>query len=244
MLAQLRLYLSRQAASPARYVQEQLVEALFGWIPSILGIGLRTIAYRCILHCDGAMAIEDGVRIRFANKVRLGRGVYLDHGVYLHACPTGITIGAETFVMKNAILHVYNFRDLPNAGITIGARALVGEGCILRGQGGITIGNDVYLAPLVQVLAVNHVYHDPTRPISHQGITAQGITIEGGAWIGGGAIILDGVRIGRNAVVGAGAVVTKDVPDYAVAVGNPARVVRNLLAEPLELPDAKRLAIY
>ncbi len=190
------------------------------------------------------MAIEDGVRIQFANNVRLGRGVYLDHGVYLHACPAGITIGAETFVMKNAIMHVYNFRDLPNAGITIGARSLIGEGCILRGQGGITIGDDVYLAPLVQILAVNHVYHDPTRPISHQGITVQGIAIADGAWIGGGAIILDGVRIGRNAVVGAGAVVTKDVPDYAIVVGNPARVVRNLLAEPLELPDAKQLTVY
>lgn len=244
MLAQLRLYVSRQAASPARYVQEQLVESLFGWIPSILGIGLRAIAYRSILQCDGAMAIEDGVRIQFANNVRLGRGVYLDHGVYLHACPAGITIGAETFVMKNAIMHVYNFRDLPNAGITIGARSLIGEGCILRGQGGITIGDDVYLAPLVQILAVNHVYHDPTRPISHQGITVQGIAIADGAWIGGGAIILDGVRIGRNAVVGAGAVVTKDVPDYAIVVGNPARVVRNLLAEPLELPDAKQLTVY
>src|SRR5215211_4441106 len=235
MLAQLRLYVSRQAASPARYVQEQLIESLFGWIPSILGIGLRTIAYRSILQCDGAMAIEDGVRIRFANNVRLGRGVYLDHGVYLHACPAGITIGAETFVMKNAILHVYNFRDLPHAGITIGARSLVGESCVLRGQGGISIGDDVFLAPLVQILAVNHVYVDTTRPISHQGITAQGIAIEDGAWIGAGAIILDGVRVGCNAVVGAGAVVTRDVPPYTLVAGNPARVVRDLRAEPLEL---------
>jgi acetyltransferase-like isoleucine patch superfamily enzyme len=103
----------------------------------------------------------------------------------------------------------------------------------LRGQGGIRIGDDVFLAPMVQMLAVNHIYHDTTRPISLQGITCQGIIVEDGAWIGGGAIILDGVRIGKNAVVGAGAVVTRDVPDYCVAVGNPARVVRNLREQPM-----------
>lgn len=233
MKAQLQLYMSRQATSLGRYIFEQLIQALFGWVPSIIGIGLRAIAYRSILHTNGTVAIEDGVRIRFADQVHLGKGVYIDHGAYLHACPGGIYIGAESFVMKNAILHVYNFRNLPNAGITIGERSLIGEACILRGQGGIHIGNDVYLAPLVQVLAVNHVYEDTSRPISHQELSTKGIIIEDGSWIGGGAIILDGVRIGRNVVVGAGAVVTKDIPDYTVVVGNPARVVRNLQAEPL-----------
>lgn len=241
--APLRLYMSRQADSPGRYVLEQLLQALLGGIPSVIGVGLRALAYRAMLHADGIAAIEDGVRIRFANNVRLGRGVYLDHGVYLHACPAGITIGADCFVMKNAILHVYNFRDLPHAGITIGARALIGEGCVLRGQGGIAIGDDVYLAPLVQILAVNHVFNDITRPISHQGITAQGIAIEQGAWIGAGAILLDGVRVGRNAVVGAGAVVSRDVAAYTLVAGNPARVVRDLRAEPL-VATREHLPVY
>lgn len=244
MLQQLQLYISRQATSVQQYLWEQLIQSLFGWLPSVIGIGLRTIAYRSILHMDGAAAIEDGVRIRFANNVRLGRSVYLDNGTYLHACPAGISIGAESYVMKNAILHVYNFRNLPHAGITIGERSLIGESCILRGQGGITIGNDVFLAPLVQMLAVNHVYHDTTQPISHQGITTQGIIVEDGAWIGGGAIILDGVHIGRNAVIGAGAVVTRDVPAYAIAVGNPARIVRNLKDEPLAQETVPQLTVY
>lgn len=244
MLNQLNLYVSRQATSPVRYIYEQVIQSLFGWIPSIVGIGLRSLVYRGILQMQGTAAIEDGVRIRFATNVQLGQGAYLDHGVYLHACPGGICIGADSLVMKNAILHVYNFRDLPNAGIRIGARSLVGESCILRGQGGIQIGDDVYLGTLVQMLAVNHVFHDTTRPISHQGITAQGISVADGAWIGSGAIILDGVHIGRNAVVGAGAVVTRNVPDYSIVVGNPARMVRDLRTDPLELPDHKRLAIY
>lgn len=244
MFDQLRLYISRQSTSLPRYIAEQLLQTIFGSIPTIGGIALRTLAYRAMLSMQGSAAIEDGVRIRFAANVRLGQGVYLDHGVYLHACPSGITIGRESLVMKNAILHVYNFRDLPAAHITIGARSLIGESCILRGQGGITIGDDVYLGTLVQLLAVNHVFNDTSRPISHQGITAQGITVADGAWIGSGAIVLDGVKIGRNAVVGAGAVVTKDVPDYAVAVGNPARIVRDLRTNPLESPAAQGLIIY
>jgi acetyltransferase-like isoleucine patch superfamily enzyme len=244
MLAQMRLYIERQASSIGRYLVEQIIQTIFGWIPTIVGIGARTFAYRAILTMRGAAAIEDGVRIRFADQVQLGNGAYLDHGVYLHACPGGIAIGDESFVMKNAILHVYNFRDLPHAGITIGKRSLIGEACVLRGQGGITIGDDVFLAPLVQMLAVNHVYHDTTRPISVQGITCQGIVVEDGAWIGSGAIILDGVRIGRNSVVGAGAVVTKDVPPYSIAVGNPARVVRDLQAQPAPSPAEKSLTIY
>lgn len=241
---QIKLYLLRQATSFPHYILEQTVQGLVGWVPSIVGIALRAATYRSILKMDGAAAIEDGVRIRFAGNVRLGRGVYLDHGSYLHACPGGIRIGAESLVMKNAILHVYNFRDLPRAGITIGARSLIGEACILRGQGGIEIGDDVYLGTLVQLLAVNHVFADTDRPISHQGITAQGISIGDGAWVGSGAIVLDGVRIGRNAVVGAGSVVNRDVPDYCVAVGNPARVVRDLRADPLPRERFEALTIH
>jgi acetyltransferase-like isoleucine patch superfamily enzyme len=243
MRDQLKLYLNRQAASLPHYLAEQVLQAALGWVPSIVGVGLRGLAYRSILHMEGTAAIEDGVRIRFASNVRLGAGVYLDHGSYLHACPGGISIGAGSLVMKNAILHVYNFRALPHAGIRIGARSLIGEACILRGQGGISIGDDVYLGTLVQMLAVNHIFADTTRPISQQGITAQGISVGDGSWIGSGAIILDGVSIGRNAVIGAGALVTKNVPDYCVAVGNPARIVRDLRREPL--PERSlELAVY
>lgn len=244
MLQQLQLYLSRQAVSVPRYLWEQTLQAAVGWVPGLVGLGLRAFVYRAMLRAEGYVAIEDGVRIRFASQLQLGRGVYLDHGCYLHACPGGIQIGAASMVMKNAILHVYNFRDLPHAGISIGARSLVGEGCVLRGQGGIRIGDDVYLGTMVQLLAVNHVFDDPERPISWQGITAEGISIDDGAWVGSGAIVLDGVRVGRNAVVGAGAVVTKDVPDYCVAVGNPARVVRDLRAAAREPGRRAAAAIY
>jgi acetyltransferase-like isoleucine patch superfamily enzyme len=224
----LRLYLSRQATSPSRYVWEQLILTLFGWIPTVLGIGLRAYAYRLIMRLEGVVAVERGVRIRFADQVRLGHGVYLDEGVYLHACPAGITIGSDSLVMHHAELHVYNFRNLPNAGIQIGCDCLIGESNVLRGQGGISIGDRVYTSPLVQLVSVNHVFADPERPFIEQGITAQGIVVEDDVWIGAGAVITDGVHIGRGAVVAAGAVVTRDVPAHSVVAGVPARVVRTI----------------
>jgi acetyltransferase-like isoleucine patch superfamily enzyme len=199
-------------------------------VPTIVGIGQRAVLNRLILHTDGMAAIEDGVRLRFAGNIRLGRNVYLDQGVYLHACPQGIAIGDNTFVMHGAVLHVYNFRNLPHAFIRIGRDSLIGELNVLRGQGGITIGGRVYTAPLVQILAVNHVFNDPTRPMIEQGITAEGIVIKDDAWIGAGAIITDGVRVGHGAVVAAGAVVTQDVPPHTVVGGMPARVLKQIRA--------------
>jgi acetyltransferase-like isoleucine patch superfamily enzyme len=123
---------------------------------------------------------------------------------------------------------VYNFRDLPNAGIWIGRDSLIGEYTVVRGQGGVTIGDRVYTSPLVQIVAVNHVFDDPSRSFTVQGITAQGISIEDDVWIGSGAIVCDGVRVGQGAVVAAGAVVTEDVPPHTVVAGVPARVVREI----------------
>jgi acetyltransferase-like isoleucine patch superfamily enzyme len=189
---------------------------------------VRAFVYRAMMRLDGVVAIEPNVRLRFAEHIRLARGVYLDEGVYLHATPHGIEIGENTFVMHHAELHVYNFRNLPKAGIKIGKNCLISEFNVLRGQGGITIGDNVYTAPLVQMAAINHVYADPNAAIIQQGITAQGIVIEDDAWIGAGAIILDGVRVGKGAVVAAGAVVTQDVPPHTIVGGVPAKVLRTI----------------
>ncbi len=228
----IKLYLSRQASSFGRYLLEQTLYLLIGWVPTIVGIGLRGVLYRLILNMHGQAAIEHGVRLRFADHITLGRGVYLDQHTYLHACPHGITIGDETIIMHGAILHVYNFRDLPHAGITIGKNSLVGEYSVIRGQGGVTIGDRVYTSPFTQIIAVNHVFDDRARPFVDQGITAEGIIIEDDVWLGAGAVITDGVRVGKGAVVAAGAVVTKDVPPHTVVGGVPAKVIKEIDGQP------------
>lgn len=221
----LQLYLNRQADGPGRYVIEQFFYLVVGWIPTVLGLGARGLLYRLILRMDGWAAIENNVRIRFASNVHLAHGVYLDQGVYLHACPNGIEIGENTIVMHGAVLHVYNFRGLPKAGIKIGSDSLIGEYTVIRGQGGVTIGDRVYTSPFTQILAVNHVFDDPDRPFIEQGITAEGISIEDDVWLGAGAIITDGVRVGHHSIVAAGAVVTRDVEPCTVVGGVPARPI-------------------
>lgn len=225
-----QLYLSRQASSLGRYILEQLLYASIGWVPTLIGIGLRGVLYRLILKMDGLAAIENNVRLRYADHIKLGNGVYLDQGAYLHAMPSGISIGDDTIVMHGAILHVYNFRGLPQAGITIGAKSLIGEHTVIRGQGGVTIGDRVYTSPFTQIIAVNHVFDDPTRPFIEQGITAEGIVIEDDVWLGASAVITDGVRVGKGAIVAAGAVVTKDVPPYTVVGGVPAKPIKTIEA--------------
>lgn len=211
-----------------RYVLEQTLFLLIGWIPTVLGIAIRGFCYRLILQMNGWAAIENGVRLRFANYIRLDHGSYLDYGVYLHACPGGIVIGEHSIIMHGAVLHVYNFRNLPQSEIKIGKDCLIGEFSIIRGQGGVTIGDRVYTSPHSQLIAVNHVYSDPARPFIDQGITAEGIVIEDDVWIGSGAIVTDGVHVGKGSVIAAGAVVVDDVEPHTVVAGVPARLITSI----------------
>ena len=146
----LKLYINRQANTFGQYLLEQTLFLLLGWIPTIVGIGLRGILYRLILKMDGMAAIDSGVRLRFAKNIKLGNGVYLDQGTYLHATPNGIEIGENSIVMHGAVLHVYNFRELPNSGINIGKDSLIGEYSVIRGQGGVEIGDRVFTSPFTE----------------------------------------------------------------------------------------------
>lgn len=110
--------------------------------------------------------------------------------------------------------------------LRIGARSFVNYGLVALDVAPITIGEDVRIGPNVQLLPPTHPLEAAPRKQGWEG--GRPIVIEDNAWIGGGAIVLPGVTIGRDSVVGAGAVVTRDVPDGALVVGNPARIVRRL----------------
>ncbi len=238
----LRTYLNRQASSVFRYILEQIIQMAFGWIPTPVGMALRSVAYRMILRMDGWAAIDKGVRLAYCDGIHLGHGSYVDQGAYLHATPNGIRIGPRSIVMHGAVLHVYNFRSIPQACISIGEDSLIGEYSVIRGQGGVHIGDRVYTSPFVQIIAVNHVFDDPGQPFVEQGITAEGITIEDDVWLGSGAVVTDGVTVGRGSVIAAGAVVTKDVAPRTVVAGVPAKVVKYIGVE--AGPPADRSVYY
>jgi acetyltransferase-like isoleucine patch superfamily enzyme len=227
ILQELNYYLKSQSTSIPRYVVEQGIMTLLGGLPSLVGVGLRGIAYKAILQADGLPIIEHNVRLLCPANIKLGKQVYLDSQVYLHALPGGITIGDGTNLMHGTIFHVFNYRGLPHAGIFVGKNCFFGEYTCIRGQGGVRIGDGVYTGTQVQIAAVNHVYADPDKYIKDQGITADGITIEDDVWLASNVVVVDGVTIGKGSVVGAGAVVNKSLPPYSVAVGVPAKVIKD-----------------
>jgi len=110
--------------------------------------------------------------------------------------------------------------------IRIGARCFANFGLVALDVAGITIGDDVQIGPNVQLLTPTHPIDPVLRRAGWE--AAEPITIGDNVWLGGGVIVLPGVTIGADTVVGAGSVVTKDLPSGVVAVGNPARVIRRV----------------
>ncbi|MBN1295232.1 acyltransferase [bacterium] len=109
--------------------------------------------------------------------------------------------------------------------VCIGDYSGVNDGCFLEGTGGIHIGRFVRIAPRVEIMTSNHVYSDPDTPIKLQGLAVSGVTIEDDVWVGIGVLITAGTTVGRGAVIAGHAVVTRDVPPFAVVAGVPARVI-------------------
>ena len=108
--------------------------------------------------------------------------------------------------------------------VVIGDNSRIGLGSVLIGP--VTIGNQVILAQNIVVSGLNHTYADVEIPIRLQKVTTKPIVVEDEAWIGANSVITAGVTIGKHSVVAAGAVVTKNIPPYSIAAGNPARVIK------------------
>jgi acetyltransferase-like isoleucine patch superfamily enzyme len=106
--------------------------------------------------------------------------------------------------------------------VRIGKHVMINSNALLMARGGITIEDDVMIAADASIITNNH------DPYDRMLLTCRPVLIKQGAWIGAHAIVLPGVCVGRHAIVGAGSVVTKDVPDFGVVVGNPAHVIKML----------------
>lgn len=140
-----------------------------------------------------------------------------------------ISIGSDTLIGPGVALSagmVPGQECLSTPVVSIGDRCLVGRGSGIVGHFSITIGNDVWTGHHVYITDQNHGYEDVTRPIPQQSQPERAVTIGDGSWLGHGAVVLPGVTIGRHVVVGANSVVTRDLPDFSVAVGSPAKVIR------------------
>ena len=137
-----------------------------------------------------------------------------------------ISIGRDVFVGSGAWLQVIGTEgELPT--LSIGDGTSMAGGCIISAVRRVSIGRAVLLARNVYIADHGHAFEDIHRPVLEQGVTGiDPVEIGDGAWLGENVVVCPGVRIGRGTVVGANAVVVRDVPDYSVAVGAPAKVLR------------------
>lgn len=173
-------------------------------------------------HIAGKNTIS--LRARIAQELTLNVGDRTTIGAYAQLSCKGsgsITLGEHVNIEPFVILEAQR-----GGTITIGSNSGINAYSVVYGAGGVTIGDNTHIACHTVIVANNHNFDDLTKNIHEQGITTKGIVIGNDVWIGAGARILAGVHIGDHAVIGAGSVVTKDIPANAVAVGVPARVLR------------------
>ncbi|MGV3759525.1 MAG: acyltransferase, partial [Actinomycetota bacterium] len=166
-----------------------------------------------------------------------------------HAGQEHISIGALTTIAPLVTLSVGMApgQPLPEGAtspvLRIGDRCLIGQGSHLVAHRSLEIGDDVITGPRCYVTDQNHVYADPAVPIRLQWPADDPVSIGSGSWLGAGAVVLPGTRLGRNTVVAAGAVVRGEFPDHAVLAGAPARVVRRWTPEEGWQPSLRDLHV-
>lgn len=178
-------------------------------------------------HAGKMIFVGKGTRIFHGHQLSVGNGFVLDDYATIDALSVeGVTVGDNVTIDRYATLRVSgNMREL-GKGIRIGNDTGIGAYCYIGAAGGIEIGNNVQFGQRINLHAENHLFDDPDKPIREQGTTRRGIRIEDDCWIGSCSVILDGVTIGKGAVIAAGSVVTKDIAPFAVVAGVPAKVLR------------------
>jgi acetyltransferase-like isoleucine patch superfamily enzyme len=201
----------------------ELVQLFGQHVPGALGLVLRKTFFPSLLGaCGRNVVFGQNVVLRHPHKIRIGDNVVIDDNCLIDAkgeTNAGITIGSGVFIGRNAIL------SCKNGDISLADGANVGFNCEIFSASRVSIGRDTLLAAYCYVIGGDHDFSDPAAAVLAQGRRSEGVSIGEGAWLGAGAKILDGVTIGDRAVVGAGAVVRDAVPEGAITVGIPARVV-------------------
>lgn len=111
--------------------------------------------------------------------------------------------------------------------VSVGSRVFINRGTVVTARAPVSIGDDVLIGPYVIINSGNHVFGDVGLPINMQGHDEAPISIGDNVWLGAHVCVLPGVSIGKGCVIGAGAIVVRDVPDYTLAVGVPAKAIRS-----------------
>lgn len=137
----------------------------------------------------------------------------------------GIVLGNHVTIGHTSMIRPSSYYGVEiGEGLMIGNNSSIGPFSYIGCAGFVKIGNNVMIGPRVSLFAENHIFTEVDRTIKSQGVKRQGIVIEDDCWIGSGVIILDGVRIGRGSVIGAGTLVTKDINPYSIVYDQRSKV--------------------
>ncbi len=223
--------LNEQYSLKLKRSQELLVTTVLGDIPTLfLGSKLRNWGYRSIFFQIGSpVYIQDGVEFIGTSCIEIGNGVYIFKGVRMDAKGhknNKIHLGNRVAIERNV-----DIGCLEDTCIHIDEDTFIAPNVCIEGPGDIKIGKHCMIAAHSGIYANNHNFADPMMPIKYQGVTRKGIVIEDDCWLGHGVTVLDGVTIGKGSVIGAGSVVNRDIPPFSIAVGTPARVIKNRITK-------------
>lgn len=206
-------------------VKYELITLLCANMPGALGLFLRSKLYPKLLGRVGRnVTFGANVVLRHPHKIAIADDVVIDDGCCLDAKGTtnaGISIGSGVFVGRNTIL------SCKNGDIVLEDRANLGFNVEIFSAARVRVGKSVLIAAYTYLVGGDHLYDRVDLPVLDQGRTAKGIDIGDHAWLGAHVVVTDGARVGRDAIVGAGAVVVGEVPEFCIAAGVPAKVIRD-----------------
>lgn len=203
---------------------QYIIGMIVGMIINLIRGNIKTLF---INKNSSLIFIGSKTKIKMKKKIVLGKGVNIGNQVIIDALSkNGVIIGSNVRIGDfTRILCTGTIKNI-GTGFKIGDNCGIGEYCFFGAAGGIEIGNDVIMGQNVRFHSENHNYSDINIPIRLQGVTNRGIKIGNNCWIGAGTVFLDGVKVGNGCVVGANALVNKSLPDNAIAVGNPVRIIK------------------
>jgi acetyltransferase-like isoleucine patch superfamily enzyme len=203
----------------------ELVMLFSAWVPGAFGLFLRSKLYPLVLGRVGRNVVFGvNVTIRHPHKIAIGDNVVIDDLCCLDAKGSdnrGIAIGEGVFIGRNTIL------SCKNGDIVIDDHANIGFNCEIFSASRVRVGKSILMAAYTYLVGGDHLYDRVDIPVLEQGRTARGIDVDDNVWLGTHVVVTDGSRIGRDAIVGAGAVVVGEIPAFAIATGIPAKVVRD-----------------
>lgn len=211
----------------ARY---ELVNLIARRAPGALGLWLRSRLYPKLLGaCGRNVFFGSDVTLRHPHKIRIGDNVVVDDGCVLDAkgaANDGITIGSDVFLGRQSILTTKDGDIVIEDGVNVSAF------CMVFSASRVRCGRNTLIAAYTFLVGGGHELDRTDVAIIDQARPSQGIAIGPNCWLGAGVTVLDGVTVGRDAVIGANSVVTRNVDDFAVAAGSPAATIRRRAAAP------------